>query len=35
VTGIKKKQKIEYQYCSIVRENEDNCGQEGKFYEEK
>ena len=32
VTGIKKKQKIEYQYCSIVRGNEDNCGQEGKFY---
>ena len=35
VTGIKRKQKIEYQYCSIVRGNENKCGQEGKFYEEK
>ena len=36
VTGIiKKKQKIEYQYCSIVRGNENKCGQEGKLYEEK
>jgi hypothetical protein len=33
VTGIKKKQKIEYFYCSIVRQNEDKCGQEGKLYE--
>ena len=35
VTGIKKKQKIEYQYCSIVRKYENKCGQEGKLYEEK
>ena len=34
VTGVKRKQKIEYQYCSIVRGNENKCGEEGKLYEE-
>ena len=33
VTGIKmKKQKIEYSYCSISRNNENMCGKEGKDF---
>jgi len=35
VTGVKKNQKIEYSYCSLVRRNENQCGEEGKFYKEK
>ena len=35
VTGIKKKPLIEYQYCALVREDDNKCGQEGKLYEEK
>ena len=33
VTGIKK-QKTDYNYCSVVR-HYDKCGEEGKLYEEK
>ena len=32
ITG---KQKIEYQYCSIVRKYPDMCGKEGIFYKPK
>lgn len=32
VTGIKDTQ---YQYCSIVRQYDDLCGEEGKLYEGK
>jgi len=32
VTGKKKCDTIEYSYCSIVRRNEKECGQEGKDF---
>ena len=35
VTGVVKKQIIEYQYCSIVRKYKEECGEEGKLYQEK
>jgi hypothetical protein len=28
-------EKKEYMYCSVVRNGEDMCGSEGKFYEKK
>jgi len=35
VTGIEKKQIIDYQYCSNARMFDSMCGQEGKKYEQK
>jgi hypothetical protein len=32
VTGKIKKEQIEYTYCSIARNNENMCGQEGKDF---
>jgi hypothetical protein len=32
VTGKEKKDKIEYTYCSICRNNKDMCGEEGKDF---
>ena len=35
VDGIKRNQKPDYYYCSTVREFNDMCGEEGKFFEKK
>jgi hypothetical protein len=35
VTGIEKKQIIDYHYCSTARNFDSMCGQEGKKYEQK
>jgi hypothetical protein len=35
VNGYTKKNKIEYNYCSISRKYEDMCGNEATFYKNK
>lgn len=35
VDGIVEKKKIKYIYCSIAREDDDMCGKEGFFYDNK
>lgn len=35
VTGVNKPYIIEYKYCSICRNNDNLCGEEGKKYEKK
>ena len=35
VNGMKRSEKIDYVYCSIVRKYNPNCGPEGKLFEQK
>jgi len=35
VDGSKQYDKMEYSYCSIVRNFEDMCGEEGRLYEKR
>jgi hypothetical protein len=35
VNGYKKNNKVDYNYCSVVRKYEHLCGKEGKFYKRK
>lgn len=35
VDGIKRNKKIEYNYCSVVRQFDDMCGKDAKLYEPK
>lgn len=35
VNGINQIKKIDYKYCSILRENDNYCGRDGKLYKEK
>jgi hypothetical protein len=35
VTGVKKNKRIEYDYCSIVRKYNPDCGPDGKLFEKR
>lgn len=35
VTGVKKNKRIEYEYCSIVRKYNPDCGTDGKLFEKR
>ena len=35
VNGIKSAEKVDYNYCAIVRKYDDRCGKDGKLYEKK
>lgn len=35
VNGVKPSTKIDYQYCSVIRNYDQTCGKEGKLFESK
>lgn len=35
VTGVKPSKKIDYNYCSIVRKYNPECGPDGKLFEKR